>query len=205
MDPSAPAGATIAACWAGDDADALRGGARTSPRARRRHRADIGVREYPDILLETPGARPRPAAARASSAATRCSRSSTTTLIDAPGRRSARPTRHPSSSCARSAERTATSPQEATAVPRARCDVVRDGRRVRPPGLIDDEDRRRHPDGVGRDRGAGRRRLRQLHHDDRSGVREHGCTRPRRWRGSPRSSASGTRTTSSRATTTCPA
>lgn len=58
MDPSAPAGASISACWAGDDVEALR--AALAPLVAR---DDVTVtaierRAYRDVLMEMPGADP---------------------------------------------------------------------------------------------------------------------------------------------------
>ncbi len=58
MDPSAPAGATIGACWAGDDVDALRAALAPLLALDGVTERELGVREYPDILLEAPAPEP---------------------------------------------------------------------------------------------------------------------------------------------------
>lgn len=52
VDPSAPAGASVTACWAGTDVEAVR--AVLAPLATAATEEEIGVRAYPDILLEMP-------------------------------------------------------------------------------------------------------------------------------------------------------
>ncbi|WP_345803217.1 FAD-binding oxidoreductase [Microbacterium sp. AZCO] len=54
MDPSAPAGATISACWAGDDEGALRAALAPLLDLDGVSEREIGVRAYPDILLDAP-------------------------------------------------------------------------------------------------------------------------------------------------------
>ncbi|HWI32372.1 MAG TPA: FAD-binding protein [Microbacterium sp.] len=54
MDPSAPAGATITACWIGDDVDAARAALGPVLALSGVEVNDLGVRPYPDILLEMP-------------------------------------------------------------------------------------------------------------------------------------------------------
>ncbi|HEX5857659.1 MAG TPA: FAD-binding protein [Microbacterium sp.] len=54
MDPSAPAGATITACWAGDDPDAARSALAPLRALEGVSESDAGVRAYPDILMEGP-------------------------------------------------------------------------------------------------------------------------------------------------------
>lgn len=58
MDPSAPAGATITALWIGDDEDAARAALAPIDALDGVTRTEIGVRAYPDILLEAPEADP---------------------------------------------------------------------------------------------------------------------------------------------------
>ena len=58
MDPSAPAGATITACWVGDDEDAARAALAPLLDVEGVALADLGVRAYPDILLDAPAADP---------------------------------------------------------------------------------------------------------------------------------------------------
>ncbi|MET0296836.1 MAG: FAD-binding oxidoreductase [Microbacterium sp.] len=58
MDPSAPAGATITACWTGDDEDAARSALEPIASAPGVTETEFGVRGYPDILLEMPEADP---------------------------------------------------------------------------------------------------------------------------------------------------
>ena len=64
MDPSAPAGATITACWAGDDPEAARAALAPLLALEGVTESDLGVRAYPDVLLDAPAVRPRPAHAR---------------------------------------------------------------------------------------------------------------------------------------------
>lgn len=54
MDPSAPAGAAIAACWIGDDADAARAVLAPVLALDGVTEVSFGVREYPDILMDPP-------------------------------------------------------------------------------------------------------------------------------------------------------
>lgn len=54
MDPSAPAGATISACWAAADEDALRSALAPLLVLEGVVENDLGVRAYPDILLDAP-------------------------------------------------------------------------------------------------------------------------------------------------------
>lgn len=54
MDPSAPAGATVGACWAGNDPEALRAALAPLLALDGVSERDLEVREYPDILLEAP-------------------------------------------------------------------------------------------------------------------------------------------------------
>ncbi|QIG40197.1 FAD-binding oxidoreductase [Microbacterium sp. 4R-513] len=58
MDPNAPAGATIAACWAGADEDALRAALAPLLAVDGVVENDLAVREYPDILLDHPAPEP---------------------------------------------------------------------------------------------------------------------------------------------------
>jgi len=58
MDPSAPGGATITACWAGDDEGALRGILTPLLALDGVTEIDLGVRAYPDILMDPPDADP---------------------------------------------------------------------------------------------------------------------------------------------------
>nr|BFF12078.1 hypothetical protein GCM10025699_33810 [Microbacterium flavescens] len=74
MDPSAPAGATITACWIGDDEDAARAALAPLVALDGVTETELGVRGYPDILMDMPAPTPI-RRCRASSAATRCSRS----------------------------------------------------------------------------------------------------------------------------------
>lgn len=55
MDPSAPAGASITACWIGDDSDASRRALAPLLDLPGVIELDSGVRAYPDILLDEPG------------------------------------------------------------------------------------------------------------------------------------------------------
>lgn len=55
MDPSAPPGATISACWAGADESALRAVLAPLLAVPGVAEDDIGVRAYPDVLLDMPG------------------------------------------------------------------------------------------------------------------------------------------------------
>jgi hypothetical protein len=54
MDPSAPAGATITACWAGDDPESARGALAPLLALDGVTENELAVRAYPDILLEGP-------------------------------------------------------------------------------------------------------------------------------------------------------
>jgi FAD/FMN-containing dehydrogenase len=54
IDPSAPAGATITACWAGDDEDAARASLEPLHGVAGVTEAEIAVRAYPQLLLEMP-------------------------------------------------------------------------------------------------------------------------------------------------------
>lgn len=54
MDPSAPPGATITACWAGDDEAAARTALAPLADIDGVNEVEFGRRAYPDILLETP-------------------------------------------------------------------------------------------------------------------------------------------------------
>lgn len=54
MDPNAPAGATITAVWIGSDEEAARRALAPLREAPGIAEREIGVRQYPDILLETP-------------------------------------------------------------------------------------------------------------------------------------------------------
>lgn len=58
MDPNAPAGATITACWIGDDEDAARAALAPLLALDGVTEAELGVRSYPDILMEMPAADP---------------------------------------------------------------------------------------------------------------------------------------------------
>lgn len=58
MDPSAPAGKTITACWAGPDADALRAALSPVLGLDAVREARLSVCAYPEILLEQPAADP---------------------------------------------------------------------------------------------------------------------------------------------------
>jgi FAD/FMN-containing dehydrogenase len=58
MDPSAPAGATIGACWAGGDARALRATLAPLLALDGVTERELEVREYPDILLDAPAPEP---------------------------------------------------------------------------------------------------------------------------------------------------
>jgi len=54
MDPSAPAGASITACWAGDDPEAARAALAPLLALEGVTESDLGVRAYPDVLLDAP-------------------------------------------------------------------------------------------------------------------------------------------------------
>lgn len=54
MDPSAPAGATVTACWIGDDVEAAREALAPLLRLEGVTEQELAVRSYPDILLEAP-------------------------------------------------------------------------------------------------------------------------------------------------------
>ncbi|WP_307858513.1 FAD-binding oxidoreductase [Microbacterium flavescens] len=58
MDPSAPAGATITACWIGDDEDAARAALAPLVALDGVTETELGVRGYPDILMDMPAADP---------------------------------------------------------------------------------------------------------------------------------------------------
>lgn len=58
MDPSAPPGATISACWIGDDEGAARAALAQLLAVDGVTETEIGVRSYPDILMEMPAADP---------------------------------------------------------------------------------------------------------------------------------------------------
>lgn len=58
MDPSAPAGKTVTACWAGSDADALRAALAPLLALDAVAERELAVRDYPDILLDQPAADP---------------------------------------------------------------------------------------------------------------------------------------------------
>ncbi|MFS0867005.1 FAD-binding oxidoreductase [Microbacterium sp. 179-B 1A2 NHS] len=58
MDPSAPAGATITACWIGDDVTAARAALGPVLASGAVGDVEIGIRSYPEILLEMPAADP---------------------------------------------------------------------------------------------------------------------------------------------------
>lgn len=54
IDPHAPAGASVTACWIGGDEDAARAALAPLLAVPQVTGVDLGVRAYPDILLETP-------------------------------------------------------------------------------------------------------------------------------------------------------
>lgn len=58
MDPSAPPGATISACWIGDDEAAARAALAPLYALDGVTETELGVRSYPDILMEMPAADP---------------------------------------------------------------------------------------------------------------------------------------------------
>ncbi|WP_240642385.1 FAD-binding oxidoreductase [Microbacterium sulfonylureivorans] len=58
MDPSAPGGAAITACWIGDDEDAARAALAPLLALDGVTETDLGVRSYPDILMDMPAADP---------------------------------------------------------------------------------------------------------------------------------------------------
>ncbi|MHC2999484.1 FAD-binding oxidoreductase [Microbacterium sp. HJ5] len=58
MDPNAPAGATITACWIGDDEDAARAALAPLLALEGVSETELGVRSYPDILMDMPAADP---------------------------------------------------------------------------------------------------------------------------------------------------
>ncbi|MGN8551054.1 UNVERIFIED_CONTAM: FAD-binding oxidoreductase [Microbacterium sp. SLM126] len=58
MDPSAPPGATITACWIGDDEAAARSALAPLYALDGVTETELGVRSYPDILMEMPAADP---------------------------------------------------------------------------------------------------------------------------------------------------
>lgn len=58
MDPNAPAGATITAVWIGDDEDAARAALSPLLALEGITESELGVRAYPDILMEMPAADP---------------------------------------------------------------------------------------------------------------------------------------------------
>ena len=58
MDPSAPAGATVTACWIGDDEDAARAALSPLLTVAGVTVTELGVRGYPDILMDMPAADP---------------------------------------------------------------------------------------------------------------------------------------------------
>lgn len=58
MDPNAPPGATITACWIGDDEDAARDALAPVLAHDSVTENEIGVRSYPDILMDMPAADP---------------------------------------------------------------------------------------------------------------------------------------------------
>ncbi|MCW3491829.1 FAD-binding oxidoreductase [Microbacterium sp. SSM24] len=58
MDPSAPPGATITACWIGDDEEAARAALAPLLALEGVAETELGVRSYPDILMEMPAADP---------------------------------------------------------------------------------------------------------------------------------------------------
>jgi len=58
MDPNAPAGATVTACWIGADEDAARVALAPIASAPGVTETELGVRAYPDILLEMPESDP---------------------------------------------------------------------------------------------------------------------------------------------------
>jgi FAD/FMN-containing dehydrogenase len=58
MDPSAPPGATITACWIGDDEEAARAALAPLLAVDGVTETELGVRAYPDILMDMPAADP---------------------------------------------------------------------------------------------------------------------------------------------------
>jgi FAD/FMN-containing dehydrogenase len=58
MDPSAPAGATVTACWIGDDEEQLRDALAPLLAMEGVTEVELGARAYPDILMEMPAADP---------------------------------------------------------------------------------------------------------------------------------------------------
>lgn len=58
MDPNAPAGASITACWIGDDEDAARAALAPLLALEGVTETELAVRSYPDILMEMPAADP---------------------------------------------------------------------------------------------------------------------------------------------------
>ncbi|MFE7844388.1 FAD-binding oxidoreductase [Microbacterium sp. NPDC057407] len=58
MDPNAPAGATVTACWIGDDEDAARAALAPILAVDGVTETEFGVRSYPDILMDMPAADP---------------------------------------------------------------------------------------------------------------------------------------------------
>ncbi|GAB2851594.1 FAD-binding oxidoreductase [Microbacterium insulae] len=58
MDPNAPAGASITVCWVGDDEDALRSAIAPLLAVEGVSESELGVRSYPDVLMDMPPADP---------------------------------------------------------------------------------------------------------------------------------------------------